>query len=102
MKSISAVLEESSEAENEKHDLPQGFIEGQALWYVIQVRTGSEENIRIQCEKFIEDKTVMEACFIPYYEEKKGFRGVGTYRKKYFFLDTSLLLPGTLWDFMKP
>lgn len=85
MKSISAVLEESSEAENEKHDLPQGFIEGQALWYVIQVRTGSEENIRIQCEKFIEDKTVMEACFIPYYEEKKRFQGRWNLQKKILF-----------------
>ena len=73
MKSISTASEEFSEAENEKHGLPQSLMGGQALWYVIQVRTGTEENIRIQCEKFIEGKTVMEACFIPYYEEKKRF-----------------------------
>lgn len=44
------------------------------MWYVIQVRTGSEENIRLQCEANI-PKEVMERCFIPYYEERRKIRG---------------------------
>ncbi|HIS48070.1 MAG TPA: antiterminator LoaP [Candidatus Scybalocola faecigallinarum] len=55
------------------------------MWYVIQVRTGTEENIRIQCEKFIQDKTIMETCFIPYYEEKKRFQGRWNLEKKILF-----------------
>ncbi|MBB5265394.1 transcriptional antiterminator NusG [Catenibacillus scindens] len=85
MKSISTALEEFSEAENEKYDLPQRQIEGQASWYVIQVRTGTEENIRIQCEKFIKDKRIMKTCFIPYYEEKKRFQGRWNLQKKILF-----------------
>ena len=59
-------------------------MEGQALWYVIQVRTGTEENIRIQCEKFIEHKTVMEACFILIMREKK-VSGAMELQKKILF-----------------
>lgn len=44
------------------------------MWYVVQVRTGMEENIRIQCERLI-DKRIMEKCFIPYYQEKKKYEG---------------------------
>ena len=43
------------------------------MWYVVQVSTGAEERIRLQCEKKI-DKFPMEQCFIPLYEEKKHFR----------------------------
>ena len=35
------------------------------MWYVIQVRTGMEEEIRQQCERVIE-KEILENCFIPY------------------------------------
>ena len=35
------------------------------MWYVIQVRTGMEEEIRQQCERVIE-KEILEHCFIPY------------------------------------
>lgn len=44
------------------------------MWYVIQVFTGTEENIRHQCEKLI-GQEVLERCFIPYYEEKKKYQG---------------------------
>lgn len=47
---------------------------GYPMWYVVQVRTGTEENIRIQCEKLI-DGRIMEKCFIPYYQEKKKYEG---------------------------
>lgn len=36
------------------------------MWYVLQVRTGTEENIRLQCRSKI-SKAVLERCFIPYY-----------------------------------
>ncbi len=44
------------------------------MWFVIQVFTGTEENIRRQCEKLV-DKEVLERCFVPYYEEKKKYQG---------------------------
>lgn len=44
------------------------------MWYVVQVRTGTEENIRQQCEVKIE-KEVLNNCFIPTYEEKRHVRG---------------------------
>lgn len=44
------------------------------MWYVMQVRTGTEENIRLQCQRII-DKSILERCFIPYYQQKKRFQG---------------------------
>ena len=54
------------------------------MWYVLQVRTGTEETIRLQCQKKI-SKTVLEHCFIPYYEEKRRIRGEWTIQKKVLF-----------------
>ena len=44
------------------------------VWYVIQVRTGTEENIRCQCQRLISSDT-LQRCFIPYYQQKKRFQG---------------------------
>lgn len=44
------------------------------MWYVIQVRTGTEANICRQCEARIPE-TVLQRCFIPYYEEQKKMQG---------------------------
>lgn len=65
------------------------------MWYVIQVRTGSEDNIRIQCEKNI-SSDVLKDCFIPYYEERKHLKGEWKTQKKilfpgYVFLDSGEL-----------
>ena len=54
------------------------------MWYVVQVSTGAEERIRLQCEKKI-DKSILEECFIPRYEEKKRFRGKWTVLTKILF-----------------
>ena len=54
------------------------------MWYVVQVRTGTEENIRIQCQKRIPE-TILTRCFIPYYEEKKRIRGEWVTLKKVLF-----------------
>ena len=54
------------------------------MWYVVQVRTGAEERIRLQCEKNIE-KSILEECFIPQYEEKKRFQGKWNIQKKILF-----------------
>lgn len=54
------------------------------MWYVIQVRTGKEENIRLQCTARI-PQSVLERCFLPYYEEKRKIRGNWTMRKKHLF-----------------
>ena len=54
------------------------------MWYVVQVRTGTEENIRLQCNRKLA-KPVLENCFIPYYEEKKRIQGNWTIQKKVLF-----------------
>ena len=54
------------------------------MWYVVQVRTGTEHNIRIQCNRKIPD-TVMQKCFIPYYEEKKKQNGTWNTLQKVLF-----------------
>ena len=62
----------------------EGKAMGDVMWYVIQVRTGSEENIRLQCEANI-PQDVMERCFIPYYEERRRIRGEWMTLKKILF-----------------
>ena len=54
------------------------------MWYVMQVRTGTEESIRIQCQSNI-PAGVLERCFIPYYEERKHIRGTWITQKKVLF-----------------
>lgn len=54
------------------------------MWYVVQVRTGTEENIKLQCEKNIPGE-VLERCFIPYYEERRHVRGEWLTLKKILF-----------------
>ena len=44
------------------------------MWYVIQVRTGTEEEIQKQCETII-DKKILEKSFIPKYEQGKKYQG---------------------------
>lgn len=56
------------------------------MWYVVQVNTGTEERIQTQCRKNI-PYTVLERCFIPYYEEKKQIRGEWS-------IQTRILFPG--------
>lgn len=62
--------------------LMKGLID--TMWYVVQVRTGSEENIRQQCEVKIE-KEVLKSCFIPTYEEKRHIRGEWITLRKILF-----------------
>lgn len=54
------------------------------MWYVMQVRTGLEENICLQCKKNISSKTLKE-CFIPYYEEKRRIKGEWKILRKVLF-----------------
>lgn len=54
------------------------------MWYVIQVKTGTEEEIRRQCEKVIE-KDILERCFIPYCEQMKKYHGKWHKEKKLLF-----------------
>ena len=53
-------------------------------WYVMQVRTGTEESICKQCRKDIEEE-VLEKCFLPFYEEKRKIQGQWKILKKLLF-----------------
>lgn len=64
------------------------------MWYVLQVRTGTEENIRAQCEKLLSESVLLD-IFIPRYEEKRKVAGEWQTRTKilfpgYLFIDTDL------------
>lgn len=54
------------------------------MWYVMQVRTGTEENIRCQCEKIV-GEGILERCFIPYYQEKKKYEGTWHTQERILF-----------------
>ena len=54
------------------------------MWYVVQVRTGTEENIKNQCERNVSG-SILERCFIPYYEERRCLQGSWTTIRKILF-----------------
>ena len=54
------------------------------MWYVVQVRVGTEEKIRLQCEKKIAED-ILESCFIPYYEARRKSAGEWKTEQKILF-----------------
>jgi transcriptional antiterminator NusG len=54
------------------------------MWYVIQVYTGSEDKIRLQCQKRISQE-ILTDCFLPYYEEKRKIQGEWVLQRKILF-----------------
>lgn len=54
------------------------------MWYVIQVRAGTEERIKLQCEKRIPPE-IMERCYIPYYERMRRYKGEWHREKRIIF-----------------
>ncbi len=67
------------------------------MWYVIQVKSGTEENIRIQCEKNI-SREILSRCFVPHYEEKRKFSGEWRVYEKILFPGYLFLVSGHLDD----
>ena len=65
------------------------------MWYVIQVRTGTEENIRIQCEKQIPSH-ILERCYLPYYEKMRRYEGAWHKEQKLLFPGYLFLISGQL------
>lgn len=54
------------------------------MWYVVQVRTGTEESVQRQCEILL-DNEIMKQCFIPRFEEEKRYRGEWHRKKEILF-----------------
>lgn len=54
------------------------------MWYVIQVKSGNEENIVSQCQKVIDTDTLAK-CFIPYYKQMRKYGGEWHEEKKILF-----------------
>ncbi|MCD8335869.1 MAG: antiterminator LoaP [Lachnospiraceae bacterium] len=51
---------------------------------MMQVQTGTEEKIRTQCDTLI-PQSVLQQCFIPYYEEQRKLHGKWNVLKKVLF-----------------
>lgn len=43
-------------------------------WYAVQVTTGKEENTAYMCRQML-PQTLLEECFIPYYERMRRYEG---------------------------
>lgn len=54
------------------------------MWYVIQVKTGTEESIKKQCEGII-GEGILDNCFLPYYEKKRKYGGNWHVKKELLF-----------------
>lgn len=67
------------------------------MWYVIQVRTGTEEQIRLQCEQKI-SLEVMERCYIPYYEKMRKYEGTWHTEQKLLFPGYVFLIGNNIDD----
>ena len=59
------------------------------MWYVVQVRTGMEEEIKTQCDRVI-DGQILQRCFIPYYKSLKKYEGE-------WHIEQKILFPGYLF-----
>lgn len=70
------------------------------MWYVVQVRSGTEEKIRSQCLKLI-DRKILEQCFVPYYEEKKKYQGEWHTEKRILFPGYVFMVSERLADLSK-
>lgn len=70
-------------------NLTQAKQKGLPMWYVVQVRTGTEEDIQKQCEKLISEET-LERSFIPYCEQMKRYHGK-------WHKETKILFPGYIF-----
>lgn len=54
------------------------------VWCVAKVRSGSEENIRVQCKEKISPDIILD-CYVFYYEEKRHIRGTWVIQEKVLF-----------------
>lgn len=63
------------------------------MWYVIQVKTGNEEEISTQCSRIV-DPAVLEKSFIPYCEQMKKYHGEWHKEKKVLFPGYVFLVSG--------
>ncbi len=67
------------------------------MWYVIQVRGGTEEKIRRQCIKLI-DGEILEQCFVPYYKEQRKYQGDWHTEEKLLFPGYVFMVSNKLSD----
>lgn len=44
------------------------------MWYAVQVKSGKEHNVLLQCQRTISGE-IIQKSFIPYYEEMKKYQG---------------------------
>lgn len=63
------------------------------MWYVIQVRTGTEQEITRQCQAVI-SREVLEKSFLPYFEEMKRYQGTWHKEQKLLFPGYVFLISG--------
>lgn len=74
------------------------------MWYVIQVRTGTEREIIRQCQTVI-PKEILEKSFLPCFEEMKRYKGAWHKEQKLLFPGYVFLISGNpeqLYRSLKP
>lgn len=71
------------------------FKEGMKMWYVMQVRTGTEEKIRDSCLAGIPGP-VLESCFIPRIKEQRKLHGEWSTKEKIMFPGYVFVVTGDL------
>lgn len=70
------------------------------MWYVMQVRAGTEENICCQCQRLI-SSDILEHCFIPHYQQKKRFQGKWHIQESVLFQGYVFLISSNLERLME-
>lgn len=71
------------------------------MWYVLQVRTGTEDKTKLLCEHRITDSNILKRCFIPYYEEKRRISGEWKTLKKLLFPGYLFVVTDNIRDFQE-
>ena len=54
------------------------------MWCVMRVRVGSEESVRLQCQKKL-SSDLLKGCYVFYYQEKKHIQGEWVIRENILF-----------------
>ena len=70
------------------------------MWCVMRVRVGSEESVRLQCQKKL-SSDLLKGCYVFYYQEKKHIQGEWVIRENILFPGYVFIETDKIEDFHK-